>query len=230
MTTTHSTNEWTAAVRERPHLGCALPLGEAQDATWLFEQAATTELRRAGRTVAGAAPGRLRIDLVDWDSAGVLTLPAPPSALPPGPLRIDGEFAALPGKPLPALAEQLRQALFTCAVDRLGLHVTEVDLRVTELLESADASPATATPVEVLAVSPEGEAALTAAAVPGVAHLTRTLGSPATESGGHVWIELATAEGHHPLHVAQAIRTALTATLPDSTAITVVITAVNLAA
>ena len=59
---------------------------------------------------------------------------------------------------------------------------------------------------------------------------TRTLGSPATESQGHVWIELATAAGHHPLHVAQAVRTALTATRPDSTAITVVITAVNLAA
>ena len=230
MTTTHSTDGWTAAVRERLHLGCALPLGEAQDATWLFEQAATTELRRAGRTVMGAAPGRLRIDLADPDSAAVLAPPGPPSALPPGPLRIDGEFAALPGEPLPALAEQLRQALFTCAVDRLGLQVTEVNLRVTELLETADASLATTTPMEVPAASPEGEPALTAAGVPGVAHLTRTLGSPATERRGQVWVEFATAAGHRPLDVARAVRTAVTAKLTSDTTVTVLITAVNVGA
>jgi hypothetical protein len=230
MTTTHSTDGWTAAVQQRRDLGRALPLGEAGDATWLFEQAATKELRRAGGTVTGAAPGRLRIDLADPDSADVPALAAPPSALPPGPLRIDGEFAALPGEPLPALAEQLRQALFTCAVDRLGLHVIEVNLRVTALLESGDASSVGATPMEVPTASPEGEPCLTVVAVPGVAHLTRTLGSPVIERWGRVRVEFATAAGHLPLDVARAVRAAVTARLTSDTPVTVLITALNVGA
>ncbi|MEV8424545.1 hypothetical protein [Streptomyces niveus] len=227
MTTTHSTDGWPAAVHLLHGLGRALPLGETQDATWLFERAATTELRRAGATVPGTAPGRLRIDLADPDTAGVLAVAAPPSALPPGPLRIDGEFAALPGEPLPALADQLRRVLLACAADRLGLHVTEVNLQVTALLESADASPVASTPVEVLTASPNHEAAFTTVTVPGVAHLTRTLGSPVTERRGHLRVEIATAAGHHPLHVARDVRRAITATLPSGTAVSVMITAVN---
>jgi hypothetical protein len=43
--------------QQRRDLGKALPLGEADDATWLFEHAATTELRRAGSTVTGHLSG-----------------------------------------------------------------------------------------------------------------------------------------------------------------------------
>ncbi|TXL87792.1 hypothetical protein [Streptomyces sp. IB2014 016-6] len=230
MTMTHSTDGWPAAVQELRDLGGALPLGEAEDATWLFERAATTELRRAGAAVPGATPGRLRIDLLDPDTGGPLPVAAPPGALPPGPLRIDGEFAALPGESLPALADQLRHAMFACAADRLGLHVAEINLRVTALLDPADASPVTSTPVEVPTASPDGEAAFTAAAVPGVAHLTRTLGSPVTERRGRLRVEFATAAGHHPLHVARAVRAAVTATLTSGTTVTVLITAVNVTA
>ncbi|MFD3524595.1 hypothetical protein [Streptomyces sp. NPDC058653] len=230
MTTTHSTGGWPAAVQQLRDLGRALPLGEAQDATWLFEWAAAAELRRAGATLPGATPGRLRIGLIDPDTAGTPATTAPPSALPPGPLRIDGEFAALPGEPLPALADQLRHVLFACAADRLGLHVAEVNLQVTALLESADASPVPPTPMEVPTTSPDEEAAFTAIAVPGVAHLTRTLGSPVTERRGHLRVEFATAAGHHPLHVARAVRTAITTKLASDTPVTVLITAVNVTA
>ncbi|MFD7517514.1 hypothetical protein ACFV85_22235 [Streptomyces niveus] len=227
MTTTHSTDGWRAVVQLHRDLGRALPLGEAEEATWLFEQAATTELRRAGATVPGATPGRLRIDLVDPDDGGVLSAAAPPGALPPGPLRIEGEFAALPGVPLPALADQLRHALFACSVDRLGLRVVEVNLQVTALLESADTSPVTSTPVEVLTASPDEEAAFTAVAVPGVAHLTKALGGPVAERRGHLRVEFATAAGHHPLDVARDVRTAIKARLTSDTAVTALITAVN---
>ncbi|TFI24986.1 hypothetical protein [Streptomyces sp. 4R-3d] len=228
MTTTHSTDGWPIAVLRG--LGRALPLGEAEDATWLFEGAAVTELRRAGAAVPGAAPGGLRIGLADPDAAGILAATAPPGALPRGPLCIDGEFAALPGEPLTALADQLRQVMFACAADRLGLHVTQVNLQVTALLEAADASAVTSAPVEVPTASPDSEAAFTALAVPGVARLTGTLGSPVTERRGHLRIELATAAGHHPLHVARAVRTAITATRPGGDTVTVLIAAANVRA
>lgn len=227
MTRTHSPDGWPAAVQELRNLGRALPLGEAEDATWLFEQAAATELRRAGAAVSGAAPGGLRIGLIDPDAAGVLAAAAPPGGLPPGPLRIDGEFAALRGEPLPALADQLRHVMSACAADRLGLHVAEVNLQVTALLETADAPAVTSSPLEVLAASPDNEGAFTALTVPGVAHLTRTLGSPVTERRGNLRVEFASAAGYHPLHVARAVRTAIAATRPSGREVTVLITAVN---
>ncbi|MFB6951256.1 hypothetical protein ACFCXP_16650 [Streptomyces niveus] len=230
MTTTHNTDGWPAVVQLHRDLGRALPLGEVEDSTWLFERAASTELRRAAAAVPGATPGRLRIDLANPDAAGAPAVPAPPGALPPGPLRIDGEFAALPGEPLLALSDQLRHVMFACAADRLGLRVTEVNLRVTALLESGDVPPVTSAPVEVLTASPDGDAAFTAVAVPGVAHLTRTLGSPVSERRGHLRIEFATAAGHHPMHVARAVRTAVTATLTSDATVTVLITAMNVTA
>ncbi|MFI1508440.1 nucleopolyhedrovirus P10 family protein [Streptomyces sp. NPDC020597] len=126
---------WTGAVRRRLGLGRLLPLGGPRDGAWLTEAAAEAVLRRAARDVAGVRLGVLRLGLADpdgpFESAAV---PAPPSALPPGPLRVTAECAASASEPLPTTTTRLRSALAATAAQHLGLVVTEVDLRVTELL------------------------------------------------------------------------------------------------
>jgi len=223
----HSSDGWTAAVRERLGLGRLLPLGAAADGAWLAEQAATAELRLAAAAVPGVAPGRLRVSLTDPAGAGTPAVPAPPSALPPGPLRIDGEFGALQGEPLPAVATRLRAALISYATERLGLLVEEVDLRVTALLDTMEDSAAPDGPVEVPAVDPGSVAALAVTEVPGVAHLTGTLGEAVEVTPEHVRVELATAVGHRPPDVARAVRAAVTAAVPGAPSVAVVITAVE---
>ncbi|GGK03015.1 hypothetical protein GCM10011583_38360 [Streptomyces camponoticapitis] len=227
---------WTAAVRARLDLGRLLPLGETADGAWLAERAATSALRRAATEVRGAELGRLRICLADPGSAEPPAVPPPPSALPPGALRIEGDFAAVAGEPLPDVAERVRMALHTHAVDRLGLRVTEVDLRVTALLEEepdaraeggAGNSVAGTEPFGVTAVAPKGTAAVIAANVPGVAHLSGSLGTPVLVTKGHVRIELATSPGHHPSEVVRAVRRAVTASLPSHPTVAVLITAVD---
>ncbi|MFI5758397.1 hypothetical protein [Streptomyces sp. NPDC051569] len=230
MTTAHSTDGWTAAVRQRLSVGRLLPLGTAADGTWLAERAAASELRCVAARVPGAALGPLRLGLVDPDAAGAPAAPLPPSALPPGQLRIEGDFAAEPGEPLQAVAERLRGVLFDCAVDRLGLLVAEVDLRVTALLDRADAaekSSAPTGPMEVEPAAPQGEAALAAAVVPGVACLTEALGSALVVAADHVSVELATAAGYRPLEVARVVRETVAASLPGAPPVAVLITAVG---
>jgi hypothetical protein len=132
---------WATAVRSRLGLGRLLPLGGAADGVWLAERAAAGVLRRTAWAVPGVSPGRLRIGLADPESAGEPVVPPPPGALPPGPLRIEADFAVrLAGSgtvPLPDTAELLRTALLRDAEERLGLLVTVADLRVTALLEGA---------------------------------------------------------------------------------------------
>ncbi|MFF9893970.1 nucleopolyhedrovirus P10 family protein [Streptomyces longispororuber] len=141
---------WTSAVRRQLGLGRVLPLGGAGDGAWVTEAAAAALLRRECGRVRGARLTAVRLDLADPDAAYVPSgpgtspdayasaVPAPPSALPPGPLRISGDVAAASGEPLPAVADLLRTALATAAADRLGLVVSEVDLRVTALLDGAE--------------------------------------------------------------------------------------------
>ncbi|MGW7369741.1 hypothetical protein ACWGI8_41555, partial [Streptomyces sp. NPDC054841] len=213
MTTAHG---WAGAVRARLGLGRLLPLGGAADGAWLAERAADTVLHAVAQEVRGVVPGRLRIALADPAAAGTPAVPPPPGALPPGPLRIEAEFAAAGDEPLPALAERLRAALLTASVERLDLAVTEIDLRVTELLDTAPEPSATPRPSGVSPVSPQGEVGSTAAASPqgevgstaaavrGVAHLTDTLGVPVRIEESYVRVECATAPGHRPLAVALA--------------------------
>ncbi|MFF1421917.1 hypothetical protein [Streptomyces sp. NPDC058280] len=234
MTTEHSTDGpgtdgWTAAVRQRLGLGRLLPLGEAADGAWLSEQAAVGALRRAAARVPGVALGTVRLSLAEPDAPGEPAVPPPPSALPPGPLRIDGEFAAAAGEPLLPLADRLREALSGCAVDRLGLLVTQTDLRVTALLDLTGESPAPAGPVEVPLAPPDSGPAQVVAAVPGVAHLTRALGPGVVLTPGHVRVELATAAGHRPLDVALAVRAAVTAALPGAPSVAVLVSAMEAA-
>ncbi|MFC5957555.1 hypothetical protein ACFP51_24735 [Streptomyces pratens] len=130
-------DRWTRTVRQQLGLGRLLPLGGPRDGAWIFERAAGAVLRRA---VARAEPGLrldgLRIALAAPEDAGEPVVPAPPSALPPGSLRVTARFAAPAAEPLPVTADRLRAVLSRAAAERIGLVVTEVDLGVTELLDA----------------------------------------------------------------------------------------------
>lgn len=244
MTTARTTSDgWTAAVRARLALGRLLPLGAGADGTWLAERAAAAELRRAASAAppgtVGPALGRLRLSSAGQDAAGQdvsggPAVPPPPSALPPGPLRIDGEFAAGRDEPLPAVAARLRAVLFSCAREELELVVTEVNLRATHVLDPAEnppgspaQNPAESPAGEPDASSPQGPQALAAAAVPGVAYLTEVLGQAVYVTEDHVRVELATAAGHRPLDVSRAVRAAVAASAAGAPTVAVLITAVG---
>ncbi|MGG2465289.1 hypothetical protein ACO0M4_36975 [Streptomyces sp. RGM 3693] len=233
-------NDVARAVREQLGLGRVLPLGGPTDGAWITERAARTALLRAPGAPPGIRLGTLRLSLAAPDDAPAPTVPAPPSALPPGPLRIAADFAAPPGRPLPALTEQLRTALLTAAEEGLGLRVSAVDLRVSDLLDEA-AEPTAAAPDATEgghrastgpgdAEDPEDLAARVLA-VPGVAGLAPALAGrsrPVARSGDgdHVLIQLATAAGHRPLDVARAVRRAVTGQPPAPTTAAVLVTAV----
>ncbi|MFJ8196292.1 nucleopolyhedrovirus P10 family protein [Streptomyces sp. NPDC096152] len=125
---------WTRTVRHQLALGRLLPLGGPSDGAWITERAAEAVLRRAAERTPGVRLGTLRITLADPGSARDPAVPAPPSALPPGDLRVSADFAATADEPLPTTAARLRETLATAAAQALGLTVTDVDLRVTALL------------------------------------------------------------------------------------------------
>ncbi|MEU1128042.1 hypothetical protein ABZ371_31780 [Streptomyces sp. NPDC005899] len=221
--TPHRAEGWTAAVRRRLDLGRLLPLGGPADGSWIAERAAAAFLRDAVAG-AGAVLGTLRIAPAGPHGATEPVVPGPPSALPPGPLRIEADFAATARRPLPATADALRAGLLEAA-ERLGLAVDEVDLRVTGLLDEEPGRPAPE-PAEAHPAEPEGAAAAAAAGVPGVAFHTRALGSPVHSGPGHVRVELATARGQRALDVARAVREAVAAAVEGRPAVAVLVTAV----
>ncbi|MET7545393.1 hypothetical protein ABZS95_14605 [Streptomyces sp. NPDC005479] len=222
----HRADGWTAAVRQRLGLGRLLPLGGPADGAWISERAAVAVLRRTADTPGpGPVLGEVRIAVADPDSAPEPALPSPPSALPPGPLRIEATMSATADRPLPTAAAALRSALLTAAAQRLGLVVGEVDLRVTELLDTVPERPAPESSA-VRGAEPEGVAGTTAAGVPGVATLTRVLGSAVHTAPDHVRVELATSGDHRALDVALAVRTAVSKAVHGHPPVTVLVTAV----
>ncbi|MHB9862715.1 nucleopolyhedrovirus P10 family protein [Streptomyces sp. YIM S03343] len=199
-----TTERWARTVRGQLGLGRLLALGGPRDGAWITEDAARDALRRAAADVVGVRLDALRITLADPEDTHDPVVPAPPSALPPGPLRVTADFAAIAvtaagamgGQPLPVVAARLRAAL-AGASEWVGLAVAEVDLRVTDLLD--EETPRDDTPgsgmseADTSAVrvrqAPEADstdpdevrAAEAALSVPGVARLTNALGG----LGGH---------------------------------------------
>ncbi|MGW2019654.1 hypothetical protein [Streptomyces sp. NPDC001927] len=229
MTTTPGAG-WVGTVRERLGPGRLLPLGDAADGAWLTERAARTVLLRAAGAVLGVVPGALRVGLAE---AGADTpFPVPPGGLPPGTLRITGEFAAETARaaerPLPELAKDVRGVLFASAERELGLRVAMVDLRVTGVAEAAPDSPAATPPLGRTAarttenLATEDPVALAVLGVPGVAGLTSVLGAPVHRSPGTLRVELAVAAGHRALDVARAARARAAETAPGA-AVTVLV-------
>ncbi|MFD4791707.1 nucleopolyhedrovirus P10 family protein [Streptomyces sp. NPDC058459] len=237
------TADWTQAVRQRLAPGRLLPLGGSRDGAWMTERAAASVLGEAAARVPGARLGTLRIGVADPRDVREPVVPAPPSALWPGPLRVTADFTAVGDRPLPVTADLLRSAL-TTAVERLGLTVTEVDLRVTDLLEAPleppPAPPAQRPPDAERTTDPDE--ALVAAAVltvAGVARLTAAFGdrghavrverraSDAALPHRHVYVELATDSAHRATEVAQRVRAAVRETLEDRPTVAVLVTGVE---
>lgn len=230
-------------MRQQVGLGRILPLGGPRDGAWIAERAAEAVLRRAVvRDAPGVRLDGVRIGLADPEAAtGEPVVPPPPSALPPGPLRLTVEFAATAARPVPVTASRLRAVLAEAAVERIGLSVTSVDLRVTELLD-AEPAPAAAPGREEVSEpadpggSEAGRVAVAARAVPGVSRLTGALGRSVhlTERPGgtglprrHARVDLAVVADARPLDVARGVRAAVTSALPDGPTVAVLITAVD---
>ncbi|MBX9425974.1 MULTISPECIES: hypothetical protein [Streptomyces] len=209
-----TTNDgWAAAVRDRLAPGRLLPLGTAADGAWITERAAREVLGRAASAVRGVVPGALRIRPDREAESGEEAA-----------LRVSASFGAVAGHPLPALTEALRAALLTAAEDELGLVTAAVDLRVTDLLDAAppEAGPA-APPPGATSPATDDPVALAALGVAGVAAMTDTVGPPVRRDADGVRVELAVTAGHRPLDVTRAVRTAVTAAVPEAAAVTVVV-------
>ncbi|MEV0096364.1 hypothetical protein [Streptomyces sp. NPDC050738] len=216
------TDSWTQAVRTRLGIGRLLPLGGEADGAWVTERAAAAVLRAAATEVPGVVAGVMRLALDAPDAAEPPQVPAPPSALPVGPLRIEAEVSVLVGEELPVLMGHLRDALHGAAAQRLGLTVAAVDVRVSALLDEAPDPGAAPRPPRRAEGS--GTVIEAAEAVPGVAYLTAVLGAPVHTAADHVRVEIAVGGGHRALDVARAVRVAVGGELP----VGVLVTAVDL--
>ncbi|MFF5663864.1 nucleopolyhedrovirus P10 family protein [Streptomyces griseofuscus] len=235
------TDAWTQVVRHHVGLGRMLPLGGPEDGTWIAEDAAGAVLRGAAADgLPGVRLGALRIGLADPQRVAEPVVPAPPSALPPGALRVTADFAATAVEPLPATAERLRELLATAAAERLGLVVTEVDLRITELLEPdgrlVEVRPPRPPAARETTDLSELRAAEAALAVPGVVRLTgpgravrieeRTNGTAAL-AHRHVRVDLAADATHRTVEVARRVRAVVRDALEDRPTVAVLVTSVG---
>ncbi|KMS71890.1 nucleopolyhedrovirus P10 family protein [Streptomyces viridochromogenes] len=233
----------TQAVRNQLGLGRLLPLGGARDGVWISERAAEAVLRRAAEDMHGVRLDVLRIALADPEDTGEAAVPPPPSALPPGPLRVTADFAATAAEALPTTADRLRGLLATAATEGLGLTVTEVDLRVTSLLDEDAEPPPVRQPEPTRAPEPgspdEERVAAAALAVPGVTGLTGTLGGlgravhieerqdEAALPRRHVRVEIAVSADRRSVEVAREVREWVGEALADRPTVAVLITAVG---
>lgn len=236
-------DRWTQAVRQQLGLGRLLPLGGARDGAWISERAAEATLRRAAEDMRGVRLDTLRIALADPEETYEAVVPPPPSALPPGPLRVTADFAATAAEALPLTADRLRDLLATTAAERLGLTVTEVDLRVTALLDE-DAEPSPVRQSEPTRAAEPGNpdeerVAAVTVAVPGVTRLTGVLGGASRavhieerQDGTalphrHVRVELAVSADHRAVEVAREVRERVREGLVDHPTVAVLVTAVG---
>lgn len=228
-------DRWAQTVRHQLRLGRLLPLGGAHDGAWIAEEAAEAVLRRAVRELRGVRLDGLRIALADPEDVHEPVVPPPPSALPPGPLRVTADFSATADEPLPATAELLRTAL-AAATERLGLTVTEVDLRVVSLLDEEPEAGPVRRPEPPSADAGDDPAAGAALSVPGVTGLTAALGRAVQaeeRQGGtalprrHVRVEVAVDAERRAVDVARAVRTEVGKALPGHPTVAVLVTVVG---
>lgn len=229
-------DRWAQTVRHQLGLGRLLPLGDARDGAWIAEEAAESVLRRAVRDLRGVRLDGLRIALADPEDTHEPVVPPPPSALPPGSLRVTADFAATADEPLPATAALLRTTLATAATERLGLTVTEVDLRVTSLLDEEPEPDPVRPPAPPRDKATDDPAATAALSVPGVTGLTAALGRAVhvEERQGesalprrHVRVEVAVDAERRAVDVARAVRGEVGKALPGHPTVAVLVTAVG---
>lgn len=230
------------AVRAHLALGRLVPLGATSDRAWLAERAAGSMMRRAVARArldvrlddvrlslatavrAGEGAGGAPADAPRRTAEPGEPLAPPPSALPPGPLRMAAACAVRVDRPLGETVRELRATLAVAARERVGLDVTEVDVHVAELLEDAAGASGTAGGEDgdtggrgegggdggraSGVVGPVAEAVL---AVPGVVRLSGTLAGWARSPVGVVRLQLVVAPDRPTLAVVRQARAAAAA-------------------
>ncbi|MEU6835046.1 Asp23/Gls24 family envelope stress response protein [Streptomyces rubiginosohelvolus] len=105
--------------------GLPLPLGEADEDLRIMENVAARALRRAAEEVPGVRAGSCRLGgtPVDVDLSVHVPLTTPD---------------------VPALAQQIRDRVGVTAHERLGLHLGEINVRITDLVSEDEAAPRSA--------------------------------------------------------------------------------------
>ncbi|MEU0625122.1 Asp23/Gls24 family envelope stress response protein [Streptomyces rubiginosohelvolus] len=105
--------------------GLPLPLGEADEDLRIMENVAARALRRAAEEVPGVRAGSCRLGgtPVDVDLSVHVPLTTPD---------------------VPALAQQIRDRVDATAHERLGLHLGEINVRITDLVSEDEAAPRSA--------------------------------------------------------------------------------------
>ncbi|MFJ9134212.1 Asp23/Gls24 family envelope stress response protein [Streptomyces sp. NPDC102256] len=109
-------------VRVELRPGRPLPLGDPAEDLWIMEAVAARTLRTAGETVAGVRAGSCRI---------VPRTPSTPGGSAGVDVRLD--IVAPVDAALEHLAERVRERVLDVARGRLGMDVTAVDIRITDL-------------------------------------------------------------------------------------------------
>ncbi|MFF6888449.1 Asp23/Gls24 family envelope stress response protein [Streptomyces sp. NPDC012421] len=106
--------------------GRHLPLGEMDEDSWIYESVAARTLRTAAETVADVRAGSCRI--------------TPPGGRAParGPVTVHIEITVAYGRDLRATCDAVRDSLSHAAREHLGLHVTALDVTVTDLHDPPD--------------------------------------------------------------------------------------------
>ena len=100
--------------------GRPLPLGEPAEDLWIMEAVAARALRAAAESVPGVRAGSCR--LLDGGD--------------PGTAEVRLDIHAPADAPLPELAARVRERVWEAADRELGMGVTAVDIRVTDLVPS----------------------------------------------------------------------------------------------
>ncbi|GAA3800378.1 hypothetical protein GCM10022206_44240 [Streptomyces chiangmaiensis] len=230
--------------------GLLLPLGGTHDGAWITERAACSALRAGALRVPGVRLDEVRITPAAPAESYEPTVPPPPGALPPGPLRLSAECAVVAQPtapdtlPVPMAAARLRAVLARTAAEGLGLMVTDVDLRVTDVLDEEPSRVPGRGPTPAMGPDPPFEAdesavAEAARSVPGVVRLMAAPGAHGRtvrieERQGdrslprrHVRVRLAVAADRRAIDVARAVRGAVAEALLDRPSVAVVVTAVE---
>lgn len=100
--------------------GRPLPLGEPTEDLWIMEAVVARALRAAAESVPGVRAGSCRLRDGDGDGVEVrLEIHAPADA------------------PLPELAARVRERVWEAADRELGMDITAVDIRVTDLVPAS---------------------------------------------------------------------------------------------
>jgi hypothetical protein len=106
--------------------GRPLPLGEPAEDLWIMEAVAARALRAAAETVPGVRAGSCR--LLDGDGGD--------GGGDDGTVEVRLDIHAPADAPLPELAARVRERVWEAADRELGMGVTAVDIRVTDLVST----------------------------------------------------------------------------------------------